>query len=154
MENLVVALSNAPALYPIYISFKNNDYITFNCILFVTLASFISHLFENHKHGMLGIIYINKNVSYLLNRFDVVGCIIVMTRFIYLYYSKYGYNLNLIVENRLYFTALICSFGLNQLSEYDKYNPELKSMYIVTHSIWHISVFCLMGYFLSKFIYN
>jgi hypothetical protein len=159
MENSLVAISNMPALYPILISYKNNDRITFTCILFLASASFISHLFENHKHGMHGMNFIkylniSSTTSYILNRFDVIGCIIVLIRFIYLYHSRYGYNLNLITKNGLYFGALICSFGLNLLSEYDKYNPKLKYMYIVTHSIWHICIFYLMGQFLSKFIYN
>lgn len=156
MENLIVAISNIPALYPILISFKNKDNITFLCIVYVALASFISHLFENHKHGMHGIGYLNVNqdISYILNRLDVIGCIIVMIRFSYLYYSRYGLLLDPIIENGLYFISLICSFGLNKLSEYDKYNPNLKSTYIVTHSIWHISIFYLMGQFLSKFIYS
>src|SRR3989304_7064998 len=110
--NLFVALSNFTCVYPIYTSFKSHDYITTMIISFVSLFSFLSHLFENHKHGMKGIIK-SKKISYILNRLDVLGCIFVIIRFGYLYYIKYGLNfLNII------YIKLFLSFVFNIISEY------------------------------------
>ena len=56
MENLLVSLTNLTCLLPLYTTIINKDYYTFMSILFVSLASVISHLVENHKHGMPGYI--------------------------------------------------------------------------------------------------
>ena len=58
MENVIVALSNYPAILPINTALDNRDFGTFAVINFVATASFISHLFENHKHGMPGVLNI------------------------------------------------------------------------------------------------
>ena len=84
MENIIVALSNFTVYYPIIKSYLNKDYITCVCLLYVTLGSFFSHLFECHKHGMSGL-GLNKEISYLLNRIDVSGAIILSIRLLYLY---------------------------------------------------------------------
>lgn len=75
MLNYIVALSNLPILCPLKLAIMNGDYWTGASIGFVGSMSFISHLIENHKHGMEGI-GLSKQVSYLLNRFDVLGCVI------------------------------------------------------------------------------
>lgn len=70
-ENLIVAVSNFPAIYPIITCYQNQDYITLITIGFVAIASLLSHVVENHKHGMPGI-GVSNQISYLLNRFDVL----------------------------------------------------------------------------------
>ncbi|QGR54308.1 putative membrane protein [Moumouvirus maliensis] len=152
LSNIIVGISNLPAYYAIKLSFNNSDYLTCAALSFVFSASFISHLTENHKHGMSGIGFSPKT-SYILNRFDVLGCIINIIRFGYLYYSKYGTNFNVLIENKtlIYFSLL--SFLLLRISEYDKYNPKLKNIYIMTHCLWHISIFTLIYHFLDKIIY-
>jgi hypothetical protein len=152
-ENLLVAFSNVPAIYSIYNSFTMADYLTCGAISFVAGASFVSHLVENHKHGMPGIGFSQKT-SYYLNRMDVLGCALVGTRFLYLYYSKYGLSLNVLLNNKLTFANFAFSFIFLRISEYDKYNPKLKKLYITTHCIWHVVVFSSMNYFLLKFIYG
>lgn len=152
MENIVVAFSNAPCIYPLYITYKNKDWITFSSVAFVSGASFVSHLFENHKHGMPGL-GLSTNTSYILNRFDVLGCVIVITRVAYLFYKKYGFDSTVVKENYLLvLAASLCGICL-RISEYDKYNPKLKTMYIATHSVWHVGIFLVMGRFLSNLIY-
>ena len=37
--------------------------------------------------------------------------------------------------------AFAFAFGFMAVSEYDKYNPNLKWLYIPTHCIWHIMIF-------------
>ena len=150
IENIIVAVSNLPAIYPIYISFKNNDVYTMNCILFVSFASFFSHLIENHKHGMPGIGY-SPYISYVLNRFDVLGCGITMVRLLYLYYCKFGLDIKVLLDNKY---ILLLAFLMLRISEYDKYNPNLKILYITTHCLWHILIFGFMGKFIKILYYK
>lgn len=152
MENIIVAVSNLPALYPIYVSFIHQDYITTACIVFVALASFASHLFENHKHDMPGL-GLSEQASYCLNRMDVLGCALVGSRFFYKYYYKYGFNLDVVVQNKVSIVSCLLPFIFLFISEYDKYNAKLKNKYIITHCIWHVSIFMTMGFVLNKFFY-
>ncbi|QTF49193.1 hypothetical protein qu_301 [Acanthamoeba polyphaga mimivirus] len=152
MENLIVAISNFPAVLPICLSFLKRDFITFGTITFVSIASFISHLIENHKHGMPGIGF-SQQTSYIWNRFDVLGCILSVARFSYLYYNRHGLNVVPIVNNKWLFAMTIPVFILLRVSEYDKYNPNLKTRYIITHCMWHAGIFGLMHYFLKNIVY-
>ena len=97
MENFIVAISNFPAILPIYTSIINNDLTTTVAILFVALASFFSHIVENHKHGMPGIGY-SMQTSYFLNRLDVLGCFFVVLRLSYIFYEKYGISFAPIIK--------------------------------------------------------
>ena len=150
--NILVALSNAPCLYPLSLSLAKKDYLTACVLAFVSTASFTSHLVENHKHGMPGIDF-STTVSYYLNRMDVLGCAIVGARLAYLFYNRYGLNYGIMWDNKFAFFMYALPLVLMAISEYDKYNAKLKNMYIVTHSLWHISVFTVIGGFLKNFIY-
>nr|AEX62301.1 hypothetical protein mv_L96 [Moumouvirus Monve] len=152
LANIIVGLSNLPAYYAIKLSFDNGDYLTSAALLFVAKASFISHLVENHKHGMTGVGF-SKKISYVLNRFDVMGCILNIMRFSYLYYSKYGMSYDILFDNKSYIYFGLITFLFLRISEYDKYNPKLKNIYIVTHCLWHVSIFTFIYCFLNKFIY-
>ena len=151
-SNIIVALSNVLSFYPIYISYFKRDYITTSLLSFVSTTSFISHLIENHKHGMPGIGF-SKKMSYIMNRFDVLGCIMVSARLLYLYNSKYNFSLKIIKNNKFKFLLMASPFILGRISEYDKYNTALKTRYIITHSLWHLSIFVSLGKFLNNFIY-
>ncbi|AYV85002.1 MAG: hypothetical protein Satyrvirus2_13 [Satyrvirus sp.] len=148
IENFVVAFSNLPCIYPIIKSIINRDYITAAAITFVSIASFVSHLVENHKHGMPGIGF-SKKTSYILNRFDVLGCVLVIFRFDYLFYQRNMFSYEFFLKHKIFFICACIPPILLIISEYDKYNPKLKYRYIITHSIWHASIFVLMGKFLS-----
>ena len=152
LANLLVALSNAPCYFPINTALANNDRITFGALAFVSSASFLSHLVENHKHGMPGIGF-SKKVSYFLNRLDVLGCLVVSSRFSYLYFTKYGLSNSPLLDNKLFILASVIPLIFLRISEYDKYNYRLKNVYIITHCIWHVSIFAVMNYFLVKIIY-
>jgi hypothetical protein len=151
-ENILVACTNYPAIYSIKQAFWANDTITFIVLLFVALASFISHLVENHKHGMNGI-GLSTKVSFYLNRVDIIACICVIFRLIYLYCAKYGTNINILLKNKYKVLIMITPIIFLAISEYDKYNHNLKTLYIIMHSLWHISIFVVINIFLKIFIY-
>lgn len=155
LANILIALSNFTCVYPMYQAFMNEDTITLCAITFVSLASIFSHLVENHKHGMVctSEMGISKQTSYLLNRCDVLGCVLVVARFLQLYYNKYGFALNIIFDNKLIYLMYLIPMIFSLISEHDKYNAKLRKIYIVTHSIWHITIFITMGSFLARFIY-
>ena len=144
MENILLAATNFTSLYPLYIAW-NNDIITFIILLNVTLASIFSHLFECHKHDMRGYYFHNKTLSYVLNRWDVIGCMIMIMRLLYMLY-----NLHLLWILSHYFRPLFMLYIVLSISEYDKYNPYLKYVYICMHSIWHLGIFIIIGDILSK----
>lgn len=153
MENILVALSNFPAVCPILLSYYKKDYTTCTLIIFVTLASFFSHLTENHKHGMSGIGFSEKQ-SYFMNRLDVTACALVSIRFLYLYYKKYGHDINILLKNKKIIFLYLVPLLFLIISEFDKYNVTLKNRYIITHIIWHLSVFMVLDDFLSRFVYS
>ena len=75
----------------------------------------------------------STSLSYYLNRFDVFGCVLVISRLSYLFYHKYGTNFYVLNEHRKLCLLVASLFILLRVSEYDKYNARLKKMYIVTH---------------------
>jgi hypothetical protein len=142
MENLIVSGSNFPCFYPLYLTYQNNDYFTFIPLLIVSFGSIFSHLVENHKHCMSGIGFSTK-VSYYLNRLDVFGCVLVISRFGYLIF-EYGI-MAFLTNNKILTFACFLSFMLNIISEHDKKSKTWKPYYILTHSLWHLTIFPLMG---------
>ena len=152
MENIIVALSNYRIVYPICLSYSNRDYLTLTIIIILGLGSFISHLIENHKHGMSGIGF-SIRLSYYLNRFDVFMCILISCRLVFLYYYKYKLNIMPIINSKLLMIKFVFSLLFMIISEYDKYNPKLKYLYIITHCIWHMSIFSTLYDFLNTLIY-
>lgn len=151
--NWIVALSNLPVIYPIYRTFTNKDFYTMASIGFVGSMSFLSHLVENHKHGMSGIGF-STQTSYYLNRLDVFGSILTGSRFAYLYYRKFGFTIDGLINNPGLCLSTIISFLCLCYSEYDKYNPSLMYTYVISHCVWHISIYSIMDYFLNNVIYS
>ena len=86
------------------------------CIIFVAIASFISHLFMSDKHGMHGF-GMPRNISYLLNKLDILSCFIVIGRFLYLYWRGIIIFPNISLIKKICI-ALFTLF----ISEFDKYN--------------------------------
>lgn len=151
MENVLVALSNFPVLNVISLAYHKNDMITLAVVSYVGLASFLSHLFENHKHGMSGI-YFSSKTSYILNRMDVSGVILTVLRFMYLYYEKYSTDISILFNHQCLVYFALFGLILNIISEYDKYNPDLKWLYIPTHMSWHIIIFICMAEFYDNIL--
>ena len=147
-----MCVNNLPALIPLYRSYMYKDRITCGTILYVSSMSAISHLLENHKHGMPGFFNSSSNLSYFFNRLDVIGSGLTIFRFAYLYYEKYGFNINQLINNYQLIIITVLSFSCLRISEYDQYNSDLKNRYILFHSLWHLSIYSIMDYFL-KIIY-
>jgi len=138
--NVVVALTNFAAYVPLCALWYQRDYTTWSCLVFLATFSFVSHLYESHKHGMKGF-GTPVFVSYLLNRLDVLGCVLLGLRGSYLwYYEFWPFPTQLVVAG----CALIC-LGV---SEYDKYNPKRRTLYVVCHSIWHVLAYLWLGQYL------
>jgi hypothetical protein len=155
--NLIVAASNFLCVLPLYTSYLECDYLTFSVIIFVAFFSIVSHLVENHKHGMTGMPYLkfSTTTSYILNRFVVLGCVLVVMRIGWLLYVNYSFSslYDELHKKPIFILLLMISFALKFISEYDKYNPDCKTLYVITHCMWHISIFYLLNEFLIMFIY-
>ena len=137
--NIIVAISNLPVIYPILTSINNNDYITASIITFVGLGSSISHLFESHKHGMVGF-NMPVNYSYILNRIDILGVILTSLRLLYLWYNR-GFTYDIFNTNIIIHTLIAFSYSI--ISEYDK-TKYTRTIYVISHVLWHISAFTLI----------
>ena len=144
--NWIVALSNFPCLYPLWRA--KGDWWTFATISFVSIASFISHLAENHKHNMPGALDVSKQCSYFLNRLDEFGCVLTIARFSQLYYYKYGLYHQGVVEHPFLVLSALFAFICLKISAFLDGKP-----YVVMHSVWHIAIMIIMGHYL-QIIYN
>lgn len=142
--NIITASTNLAAIAPLYISWTNNDMITFTLTTLAASASAISHLFESHKHGLHGF-GTKPIVSYYLNRIDVVAAHALFCRVGYLFYNNYQ-TMNI---NDIYITlASLSIFGLcGAISEKDL-SESTKFRYCIFHNIWHVGIFGTLAYFL------
>src|SRR5437868_10107233 len=107
MANVLVAITNFPIIFTILMTIKNKDHLTTCILIFLGLSSFISHLFENHKHGMYGF-GVSPKISYILNRFDVIGVWSISLRLSYLYFNKYRWQPFYVFCNIEYIFVLYC----------------------------------------------
>jgi hypothetical protein len=53
------------------------------------------------------------------------------------------------LDNWIYLWPFIFNF----LSELDQHSPRYKRVYLITHAIWHISIFIMIDHFLRDVIY-
>jgi len=143
--NVFMAITNIFGFIPLHKTIVMKDFITASCLLYVITFSFLSHLVENHKNnGMRGIGY-TTNVSIILNRFDISGCVIVFFRFLYLYINTFGISLNFFQEHSQFTFWLLIAFICNKISE----KTSNLLFYIIFHSLWHLLIFMLMSIFLE-----
>ncbi len=141
--NVIVALSNLSAFRAISLAYEHGDVWTFRALAFVAFFSFVSHLVENHKHGMSGI-GLSQTWSYLLNRMDLLGVFLTAGRFMYLF----AQNPSVYINTPYIWIFALPIWALLAASEYDKYNPELRTQYVILHCAWHCCIFKLMYRFL------
>lgn len=87
----------------------------------------------------------SKKFSYILNRLDVLGCILCVLR--YFWIIKY----NTLKYKEIFLMIIPLIFSV--YSEYDKYDTKRKNKYVISHCIWHLCVFTSMGYILYKNVY-
>lgn len=158
VPNLLLAFSNFTVFLPLVTAHAANDLITWYCIAFVGFASFISHLFESHKHGMWGF-GVGAWWSWVLNRFDVLGVGLVTARMSWLIWTRIEGQREdccIIRDAPMVMWAILEEIGVSIsigflvallllfLSE-SSHSPETKwSRYIPAHCAWHLSVFYLL----------
>ena len=144
--NIVTAITNGFAIIPLYYAIKANDMVTSWIICVSALASTLSHLFESHKHGLHGFGTPAK-YSYYLNRCDVVCAVLLFGQVLQLA------TFNIMVPQDIYILTICGSIFLicNKISESDT-TIRTQKRYLIFHNIWHIGIFCTLGYFL-KIIY-
>src|SRR5437868_14932515 len=150
MQNVVTTITNLTCLLPLYLCYINKDYMTLYLITIVSIASLLMHVMENHHHGMPGLLNVSKQTSWMFNQIDISCALVTAAWLLYLYYNKYG--LSIVRQTEVMW--LLSPFLFLLLSNYDKYNAAWRTWYIITHSIWHITVFLSIYYYLNHFIYN
>ena len=141
--NLITALSNFTCIFPIGLCFRNRDYITLFVLLFLSTFSFISHLIENHKHGM-GLPQHSEKLSFWTNRMDGLGCLILGIRMIPMLWKV------LRLLSGPFILSSLGLFALLLISESEK-TIKTRTRFIITHSIWHIGAFLMIWHVLYLF---
>lgn len=142
-SNVIVALTNIPAVMPLWNSLQRGDHLTAACVGFAACASFVSHLFEAHKHGNVGF-GCTPAMSRWLNYADRLAVGVLASRVVYLL----ARNKRQVMMIKIFAVPLCCALALNLASEHDK---DSKRLFVVLHSAWHLSAFFLLDAFLSFF---
>jgi len=139
--NVLVASSNAVAILPIRQAVLNQDWFTAGCIIVAAMMSFISHLFESHKHDQIGF-GCEFRVSYILNRLDVAGVYLLVARMVAKLCAEVSFRKHVMTKAFIFILAVaVC---LNLFSERTS-----RYLFIVTHCVWHILAFALLDYALK-----
>jgi hypothetical protein len=136
LANVLVAASNAPALWAVARA-RHTSAPLYAAVAFVAVASFVSHLFESHKHGMRGF-GTPPALSYALNRADVAGCVAVVLVFAYeIMVTRRVPWPSAALWARLALALLDCA-----VSEYHAHDASLKwRLYVPGHMLWHALAF-------------
>jgi hypothetical protein len=132
MENIFVALTNLYALRSIILSLKQQRYLIYYGLLCSMLSSIMYHLFESNKHNMPGLFYNPRYEKTLLNidRFFILFNSV-------LFFSYFKHALKSAFVKRLIAFAIVNLW----ISEWHISKDFQKPLFIITHSMWHISVF-------------
>lgn len=144
LPNIFTAFTNFAAFIPLYVCSKSGDDITYNLVFFAAVSSFYSHLFESHKHGMIGF-GVPRSYSYFLNRVDVVAACLLFLRACFIFYGNYK-NLSF-SQISILFGVTSLSFICNKIGESET-TIKTRTRYLILHNIWHVSIFSLLGYLL------
>jgi len=102
---------------------------------------------------MPGYLGVSTDASYMLNRLDVIGCSVTVMRLGWLYWKKHGLSVLPVLQNPFKVLCILIPIVFGQISEYDQMNAKLTNRYLFCHSVWHLSVFLSMAFFLNHFIY-
>lgn len=134
MENIFVAASNLYCLRAIQLAFKKEKYVEMSILGCATLASIIYHLSEK-KHGMKSLCFKNNtNITLNIDRFFAVSSMIVFA----LTYMDRLYDKNIISYSIF---GLITGM-ISECQHVFKLPLSIeKPLYLVTHPLWHLSVF-------------
>lgn len=139
MMNILVASTSVVSYWPILEAFKANDMITGGIITLAASSSFVSHLFESHKHNMWGFGMPSK-LSYLLNRVDVAGVGAFILRMLWLLYENNFTPRDIFIDNFFIVFQLAMAYYINLMSEKD---PG-QQIYVPYHCIWHGWIFMIL----------
>ena len=148
--NIILAASNTPCIYPIQLSIIKKYYWTTVVICLVSMTSIIFHLVENPTHGMTGIGF-SAAVSNFFYRLDVSATILTTITFLFMYLAKYGFTFNVLLNNILFLLGIAVSLTFLYISGMGENDPTTRNIYVITHGIWHITIFLLMGKALKIF---
>ncbi len=140
MENVLVACSNVCALYPISLAYNAGDHVGTFVLSASLVTSFISHLVENHKHGMPGFVRVSNHTSLLWNRADVVCAYGVVLYVGWIYFAKFPYGF---YDAKMVHLAIALACGA--ISEWDKSAATKWRVFIPFHCAWHVLIFYLVG---------
>ena len=154
--NLITSLSNITCILPIYEAYSRNAIYLTIIIINSAFWSFVSHLYENHKHGM-GLKIHSKKFSYYTNMLDGISAFILcywMSCLLFNYCMKtieeiFEYKDEDIIMIFLYiltdkcllriFTTILSFFAFS-ISQIDE-SKDTRKIYLIFHSIWHITIF-------------
>lgn len=144
-EIVALTVSNVSIIYPLVLTYNNNDTYTFYSLLFLGLFSVLSHCidtFEGNKY------------FYILNKLDVFGAIIVTLRILFLMnIDMFGNDF----PSFIFVATVLCGF----MGHYNRYRASKtiwgnKSFYythyVFFHSFWHFFVFIFCGLVYSLII--
>lgn len=151
--NWLMCLTNATCYWPLILTYTKKDWVTFSVILFVYIMTVITDLFETNKHGLQGIIApMNPKINYALSRLNLLGLVFFLCRFMELYAKTYGASFPCDTMYPNLYLAF-CAFSALCIASEDRDNPKLKPTYLLFLSVWRLSIYPIMYYFLKKFIY-
>lgn len=145
--NIVTAMTNAEAIYPLYVCYKAGDPSMAYLVAVAATASLVSHLFENHKHGMEGFGF-SRRISIATNVVDILASLILIGTV-----GKMAWNLYLKGDS-LFLAKIFACYGVCNvfllLNESD-YSASTQRRYLVCHNIWHIGVFTTLRVFPERY---
>ncbi len=148
LYNIITAGTNLISIFPYMTSIHNNDYMTAYLIFAAAFASFFSHLFESHKHGMYGF-NCSITTSKILNKIDIIAALALISRVGFLIYPCLcDTNIPYFVKLSLFSGTIMWLFLM--VSESD-YSSKTQLRYLICHNIWHIGIFTTLNYFLVNY---
>lgn len=145
MENLFVTVTNLYGLRAINLAFKQNQFLEASVLSCACIASIVYHLSET-KHGMNSLCLKNKtNITLNIDRFFALMSVAV---FGLKYYNMIQNNDQQIIKYGVIgLTTLILSESQHIISLPRRIE---KSLYLITHPIWHITAFHVAYLLLTK----
>jgi len=128
LPNLILSFTNINAIFAIYNYYYCQKYIQMLSITSIMIISIFYHLIEHHKHNMPGIGILNSKFYHniFLNLDRLFSVIAIITCYDPIIFSL-DYILFIII-------ALISMFIAENIAK-------TVPVYVLTHSIWHLSVF-------------
>ena len=151
MDNWLLALSNAPCLWGMVVAGGVLDHSTALIVLIAGMFSFVFHLGESGRHGLAGCLALEHSEVMYWHSLDLLGVSMVIGRMIYL--IGYDQLLPFLSAHIGLTGSLGLALILNLVSERFPPIAQYPRRYAIVHSLWHVSIFSLLGLTLTA-IYN